>query len=154
VLLIDANGSQLGSMSLGQALSIAEQVGLDVVEVSPNSTPPVCKLMDFGKYKYQLKKKSRDSKKSQVVIKTKEVKLRPTTDEHDVNVKIGKIKELLKDGNRVKVGVFLKGREMMYTDRAFAMLDKLVKMLVDDAVVVEAPKHFGKTVYAVLAAKK
>ncbi len=153
-MLIDANGSQLGSMSLGQALSLAEQVGLDVVEVSPNSNPPVCKLMDFGKYKYQLKKKSRDSRKSQVVIKTKEVKLRPGTDDHDGNVKVEKVKELLKEGNRVKIGVFLKGREMMYTDRAFAMLDRLVKLLADDAVVVEAPKHFGKTVYAVVAAKK
>ncbi len=141
-------------MPLGQALAIAEQVGLDVVEVSPNSNPPVCKLMDFGKYKYQLKKKSRDSRKSQVIIKTKEVKLRPTTDEHDVNVKIEKIKAFLKDGNRVKIGIFLKGREMMYTDRAFAMLDRIVKMLAEDAVVVETPKHLGKTVYAVLSAKR
>jgi translation initiation factor IF-3 len=153
-LLIDANGSQLGNMSLGQALTIAEQVGLDVVEVSPNASPPVCKLMDFGKYKYQLKKKNKDSRKSQVVIKTKEVKMRPTTDEHDINVKMDKIKVFLKDGNRVKVGIFLKGREMMYTDRAFTMLDRIINMLTDNAVVVEAPKHFGKTVYAVLSAKK
>lgn len=141
-------------MSLSQALTIADQVGLDVVEVSPNATPPVCKLMDFGKYKYQLKKKNKDSRKSQIVIKTKEVKLRPTTDEHDVNVKMEKIKAFLLDGNRVKIGIFLKGREMMYTERAFAMLDRIVKMLADNAVVVEAPKHFGKTVYAVVSAKK
>ncbi len=141
-------------MSLSQALTLADQVGLDVVEVSPNATPPVCKLMDFGKYKYQLKKKNKDSRKSQIVIKTKEVKLRPTTDEHDVNVKMEKIKAFLLDGNRVKIGIFLKGREMMYTERAFAMLDRIVKMLADNAVVVEAPKHFGKTVYAVVSAKK
>lgn len=154
MLLIDANGSQVGNMPLSQALAIAEQVGLDLVEVSPNSNPPVCKLMDFGKYKYQLKKKSRDSKKSQTIIKTKEVKLRPTTDEHDVNVKVEKIKEFLNDGNRVKVGIFLKGREMMYTDRAFAMLDKLIKLLGDEAIIAEAPKHIGKTIFAVLAPKK
>lgn len=141
-------------MSLNQALVIAEQVGLDVVEVSPNSSPPVCKLMDFGKYKYQLKKKSRDSRKSQVIIKTKEVKMRPTTDEHDINFKIDKVKTFLKEGNRVKLGIFLKGREMMYADRAFTMLDRIVKMLAEDAVVVETPKHLGKTVYAVLSAKK
>ncbi|MCL5278050.1 MAG: translation initiation factor IF-3 [Deltaproteobacteria bacterium] len=153
-MLIDANGSQLGNMSLGQALTIAEQVGLDVVEVSPNSSPPVCKLMDFGKYKYQLKKKNKDSRKSQVIIKTKEVKLRPVTDEHDVNVKMEKIRAFLQDGNKVKIGIFLKGREMMYTERAFAMLDRLIKMLADTAVVLETPKHLGKTVYAVLSAKR
>ncbi len=141
-------------MPLGQALTIAEQVGLDVVEVSPNSFPPVCKLMDFGRYKYQLKKKNKDSRKSQVIIKTKEVKMRPVTDEHDVKVKMEKIRTFLQEGNKVKIGIFLKGREMMYKERAFAMLDRLIKMLEDSAVVLETPKHLGKTVYAVVSAKK
>lgn len=141
-------------MSLNQALVIGEQIGLDVVEVSPNSNPPVCKLMDFGKYKYQLNKKSKSSKKTQVIVRTKEVKLRPTTNSRDVEVKIEKVRSFLKKGNKVKVGIFLKGREMIYKDRAFTMLDKIIKMLEDEASVIELPKPIGRTVFAVLTAKK
>ncbi len=141
-------------MPLNQALVIGEQIGLDVVEVSPNSNPPVCKLMDFGKYKYQLNKKSKSSKKTQVIVRTKEVKLRPTTNSRDVDVKIEKVRSFLKKGNRVKVGIFLKGREMIYKDRAFIMLDKIIKMLDNEASVIELPKPIGRTVFAVLTAKK
>ncbi len=141
-------------MPLYQAISIAEQVGLDVVEVSPNSSPPVCRLMDFGKYKYQLKKKSKDSKKGQTVIKTKEIKLRPTTDEHDVKVKVDRIKSFLKDGYRIKIGIFLKGREMMYSERAFKMLNNIIGVLSEEAMVSETPKQMGKSIFAIVSPKR
>ncbi len=141
-------------MPLYQAISIAEQVGLDVVEVSPNSSPPVCRLMDFGKYKYQLKKKSKDSKKGQTVIKTKEIKLRPTTDEHDVKVKVDRIKNFLKDGYRIKIGIFLKGREMMYSERAFKMLNNIIGVLSEEAMVSEMPKQMGKSIFAIVSPKR
>lgn len=141
-------------MPLYQAISIAEQVGLDVVEVSPNSSPPVCRLMDFGKYKYQLKKKSKDSKKGQTVIKTKEIKLRPTTDEHDVKVKVDRIKNFLKDGYRIKIGIFLKGREMMYSERAFKMLNNIIGVLSEEAMVSETPKQMGKSIFAIVSPKR
>lgn len=135
-------------------MELAAAEGLDLVEVAPQANPPVCRIMDYGRYKYQLNKKSQEAKKKQTVIQVKEIKLRPKTDEHDLQTKIRHIKRFLAQKDKAKITVVLRGREVMYKDQAYQVLQKIEEALKDEAVVESAPKEEGKNVVMVLSPRK
>jgi translation initiation factor IF-3 len=153
VRVISADGEQLGILDTREAIKRAEEAGLDLVEVAPTAKPPVCRIMDFGKYKYELAKKANESKKHQSVIVVKEIKLRPRTDDHDVNFKTNNIKRFLEDGNKVKVTVMFRGREMAHTSHGRAVLDRIVTELQNDAAVESPPRMEGRNMTMLLVAK-
>lgn len=136
-----------------EALLKAKSMGLDVVEVSPNANPPVCRLVDYGKYKYQLKKKLQEVKKNQTVIHVKEVKLRPQTEEHDLSFKIRNVKRFLEEGDKAKVVVVFRGREMAYQDLGKQMLERVLSELGNTCVVEQHPKLEGRAMTMVVAPK-
>lgn len=138
VRLIDENGDQAGVVTIREALSRAEEVGLDLVEVSPDAKPPVCKLIDYGKFKYQQSKKAQEAKKKQVVIELKEVNLTPNTDKHDLQTKQNHIRRWVADRARVQVGVKFRGREMSHIDLGYKVIGELMRGL-EELVVQEAP---------------
>ncbi len=150
VRLIDDRGEQKGVVSTFDALRMARDIGLDLVEISPNSSPPVCKILDYGKYKYDIKKKAHEAKKKQTVIKVKEVKMRPATDDHDIEFKVNHIKRFLEEGDKVKVVVVFKGREMVYQDRGKAVLERILGEVKDKAKVEQTPNMEGKSMFMLL----
>lgn len=127
VRLIGPDGNQLGIKSTRDALEIARSEGLDLVEVAPTAKPPVCRIMDYGKYKYQEKKKQQEAKKKQAVIRVKEVKLRPKTEEHDLQFKLQHIKRFLEEKNKVKVTVRFRGREIVHSELGRRVLDRVIQ---------------------------
>ncbi|HAF50837.1 MAG TPA: translation initiation factor IF-3 [Thermosynergistes sp.] len=127
VLVIDDEGKKLGVMTVPEALRIAEERGLDLVEVAPLADPPVCRIMDYGKYKYKLQKRDKEARKKQKVQSLKEMKMRPKIDEHDYNFKTRKIREFLADGHRVRVSVFFRGREMSFLDKGRELLERVAR---------------------------
>lgn len=149
--VIGDDGSQLGIMSLNEALDLAAEQGLDLVEVSPNSRPPVCRIMDYGKYKYNQKKKQQSARRRQAGQQMKEVKLRPKTEEHDFQFKFKHIMRFLEDGNKAKVTVRFRGREMAHRDIGFEMLQRIIEEAGDMAVVASKPAMEGRLLYMVLA---
>jgi translation initiation factor IF-3 len=153
VRVIGSDGSQLGILPIKQALEIAREEGLDLVEVAPNAEPPVCKVMDYGKYKYQQSKRTQEAKKKQTVIQVKEVKLRPKTDEHDVQVKLSHIRRFLAQKDKAKVTVLFRGREIAYIDRGRMVLDRILQELQDEVVVELPPKMEGRNRVMILAPK-
>jgi len=153
VRVISSEGEQLGVMETRDAIRKAEEAGLDLVEVAPTAKPPVCRIMDFGKYKYEVAKKAHESRKHQTVILMKEVKLRPRTDEHDVHFKTNNIKRFLEDGNNVKVSVMFRGREMAHTEHGRAVLERIVADLQNEAVVEQQPRMEGRNMMLYLAPK-
>lgn len=153
VRLIDQNGQQVGVIPTHQALSVSEASGLDLVEVSPNTFPPVCKIMDYGKYKYQQTKKLQEAKKKASTFTVKEIKVRPKTGDHDLNTKIGHIKRFLENRDKVKVTVLFKGREIAFADRGRQMLSRIQEATEEFAVVEQYPKFEGRTMMMVLAPK-
>jgi len=140
-------------MAVRDAIKQAEDAGLDLVEVAPTANPPVCRIMDFGKYKYELNKKAHESKKHQTVIVVKEIKLRPRTDDHDVEFKTNNIKRFLEEGHKVKVSVMFRGREMAHTAHGRALLDRILASLQNDAIVEQPPRMEGKNMMLLLGAK-
>ncbi len=152
--LIGTDGKQLGVVPIDKAIELAVAEGLDLVEVAPQVDPPVCKIMDYGRYKYQLSKKTQEAKKKQTVIQVKEIKIRPKTDEHDFQTKIRHIKRFLGQKDKAKVTVVLKGREVMYKEQGYQVLERIGEVLRDDAVVEQSPKEEGKNIVMVLAPKK
>ena len=138
--VVASDGAQLGIMDLREAVRKAEDIGLDLVEVAPTAVPPVCRIMDFGKYKYELSKKANEAKKHQSMILVKEVKLRPRTDVHDVQFKMKNIIRFLDEGNKVKVTIMFRGREMAHQELGRKLLDRLVKDLEAVAVVEQMIK--------------
>lgn len=151
--VINADGEQLGVMDTREAVKKAEELGLDLVEVAPTAKPPVCRIMDFGKYKYELNKKANESKKHQTVITVKEVKLRPRTDEHDVQFKTNNIKRFLEDGNKVKVSIMFRGREMARTVQGRAILERITKDLEGVAAIEQPPRMEGNNMTMLLGQK-
>lgn len=151
IRVIDAEGNQLGVMATKDALESAERSGLDLVEVSPTAVPPVCRIMDYGKYKYQLSKKSKDAKKKQTVIHLKEIKLRGKTEEHDYQFKVRNIKRFLAEGDKVKVTIVFKGREITHTDLGMGMLNRVAAELKEVAVIETQPKLEGRTMLMVVS---
>ena len=151
VLLIDAEGEKRGVMKIEDALDLAAAAGMDLVEVSPNADTPVCKVLDYGKYKYQAQKKANEAKKKQKVIEVKEIKLRPGIDTHDYDVKMRAMKRFFDDGDKVKVTMRFRGREMAHTELGFDLLQK-VKTDTDEFAKVEyEPKMEGRQMIMILS---
>jgi len=151
VRLIDHEGNQIGVVPTHQALQMAREVNLDLVEISPNSSPPVCKILDYGKFKYEKKKKEHEAKKKQVVVKVKEVQLRPNTEEHDLNYKFKNIRTFLEEGDKAKITIMFRGREIAYVDQGYKMMSQLVEMVKDIAYAESPAKLEGKKLIMVLA---
>lgn len=154
VRLIDNENMQLGIVKLQQAIDLAREKGLDLVEIAPTANPPVAKIMDYGKYLYQVKKKQHDAKKKQKVIQVKEVKFRPRTDTHDYEFKKNHIVRFLEQGNRVKCGVFFRGREMSHPEMGYDLLARLCLDLQSRAEIQQAPEMEGRLLVMHLSPKK
>ncbi len=154
VRLIDENGEQVGVIPIGQAIEMARTKNLDVVEVSPNSRPPVCRIMDFGKFKYEKKKKVQKSKKKQHQIKLKEIRIGPKIDSHDLDTKIKNARKFLDEGAKVQFNVFFKGREIMYKDLGMQHALTAIKALEDTAKVEKEPRLEGFKINMILIPKK
>jgi len=153
VRVISQDGTQLGIMPIEQALQMAYSQNLDLVEVAPEARPPVCRIMDYGKYRYEQSKKAREARKKQTIIELKEIKLRPKTEEHDFQFKARHAERFLKEGNKAKVTMMFRGREMIRMDRGKALLNRFVETLKDVAVVEQAPKIEGRNMTMILAPK-
>jgi translation initiation factor IF-3 len=151
VRVIDPDGKQLGIMPLDEALNSALEMDLDLVEVATKSDPPVCRIMDYGKFKYQQSKKSQESRKKQVVIHLKEIKLRPKTDEHDFQFKVRHMERFLKEGNKVKVSMIFRGREIMHPDIGEKILQRVIEFTKELGIVEQAPKKEGRALNMILA---
>ena len=152
--VIDPDNEQLGILELEEAMAKADDLGLDLVEVSPNSDPPVCRIMDYGQYKYQQSKRQHEAKKNQKIIHLKEIKLRPKTEEHDFQFKLRHAIEFLEHGDKVKVSVFFRGREMAHQDLGHKLLEKFTLQSDETAMVEVPPKMEGRSLSMVLAPKK
>lgn len=153
VRVIDPDGNQIGIVPTYKALATAGDFGLDLVEISPNANPPVCKIMDYGRYKYELTKKQQEAKKKQSTFQVKEIKVRPKTGEHDLQVKMGHIKRFLDKKNKVKVTVLFRGREITLSDRGRELLQSIAEEMDEFASVEQMPKFEGRTMIMVLAPK-
>lgn len=148
--MVDVDGSQLGVMTPYDAMLRAQDRGLDLVEVAPNANPPVCRIMDYGKYKYELKKKAAASKQKAHAAILKEVKLRPRTDEHDLDFKLKNARRFLIEGDKVKVTLMFRGREIVHTELGREQLDKVKEMLADIAAVENPPRMEGRFLSMIL----
>lgn len=151
VRLIDEEGRQVGVISTSEALMMAEERGLDLVEVAPNADPPVCRLMDYGKFLYEQNKKAREARKNQKTIEVKEVQIRPSTDEHDVEVKSNRAREFLSDGHKVKFNMRFRGRQLAHMDIGVRMLEDIAERLRDVGIVEVRPTPEGRSITMVLA---
>jgi translation initiation factor IF-3 len=149
--VVGPNGDQLGVLPIDQALARAQAEGMDLVEISPMAKPPVCKIMDYGRFKYLEKKKQNEAKKKQVVVQLKEVKLRPRTEEHDYDVKVRKIREFLAEANKARVTVTFRGREMSHRELGQKVLQKVIEEMKDVAVIESAPRMEGRQMFMILA---
>lgn len=148
-----ANSEQLGILQLSEALAMAESQQLDLVEVSPTAVPPVCRIMDYGKFKYQQSKKLQEAKKKQSHVLVKEVKLRPKTDEHDLQFKIKHVRRFLEEGNKAKITLVFRGREITHMELGVKVLERVSSELEDIAVVEFKPKMEGRNMYMIVAPK-
>ena len=151
--MINSEGEQVGIIPIKEALAAAAEAGLDLVEVSPNANPPVCKIMDYGRYRYEQTKKKHEAKKKQSTFQLKEIKVRPKTGEHDLQVKIGHIKKFIGKKDKVKVSVIFRGREITLSELGRAVLQKIVDETEEIAIVEQEPKFEGRILVMVLAPK-
>ena len=154
VRLIDSDGTMLGIMSSRDAQKIADEKKLDLVKISPNANPPVCKILDYGKYRYELQKREKEAKKKQRVIEVKEVRMSPNIDTNDLNTKVNAAKKFLEKGDRVKVTLRFRGREMAHMNQSRYILDDFAEALSEIAVVEKAPKVEGRSMTMFLAQKR
>lgn len=154
VRLIGADGEQLGVMPAREAQKIADEAGLDLVKIAPNAQPPVCKVIDYGKYRYELARKEKDAKKKQKVVEIKEIRLSPNIDTNDLNTKMNAARKFLTKGNKVKMTLRFRGREMAHMNQSKHILDDIAEALADVAIVEKAPKVEGRSIGMVLAEKR
>ncbi len=154
VRVVDENGRQIGIMSLREALALARERDLDLVEVAPQADPPVCRIIDYGKYLYEQKKKAQEAKKRQTIITVKEIKLRPATDDHDYEFKMRNAQRILNEGDKVKAIVHFRGREIVHKDLGEQILQRLIADLSPVAIVESPPRLEGNNLVAVFAPKK
>ena len=154
VRLIGQDGEQLGIMSARDAMKLAREADLDLVKIAPTAKPPVCKIIDYGKYRYELARKEKEAKKKQKVIEIKDVRLTPTIDENDLNTKMNNARKFLEKGNKVKVTLRFRGREMAHVQQSKHILDDFAKMLEDVAVVEKAAKLEGRNMSMVLTERR
>jgi len=153
VRLIDVDGKQLGILPTRKALEISEEKRLDLVKVAPTANPPVCRIMDYGKYKYEIAKKEKEAKKNQRIINVKEIRLTPNIEDHDLNVKARRAIEFLKAGDKVKVSVRFRGREMGHTEIGYEVLNNFSKLIEEVGTVEKAPKLEGRNMTMHLSPK-
>jgi translation initiation factor IF-3 len=153
VRVVADDGEQLGVMTAREAMEIAEQKGLDLVKVSPNADPPVCKIMDYGKFRFEQAKKQREAKKNQKIIELKEMRLSATIDKHDLEVKAKNVNKFLKDGDKVKVSIRFKGRQMAHTEQGMTVMDEFFAMVQENAAVEKQAKIEGRNMFMILAPK-
>lgn len=144
----------MGIMPLKEALDLAVKAGLDLVEISPTASPPVCRIMDYGKFRYQQSKKIQDARKSQTTIQIKEIRLRPKTEEHDLEVKVRHIKKFLQQNDKVKITMMFRGREISYADLGKKVMEKLRDALMDVGVIETHPRLEGRSMIMVIVPKK
>ncbi len=144
----------MGIMPLKEALDLAAKAGLDLVEISPTASPPVCRIMDYGKFRYQQSKKIQDARKSQTIIQIKEIRLRPKTEEHDLEVKVRHIKKFLQQNDKVKITMMFRGREISYADLGKKVMEKLRDALMDVGVIETHPRLEGRSMIMVIVPKK
>ena len=154
IRLIGESGEQLGIMSSREALKLAEEAGLDLVKIAPTAKPPVCKIVDYGKYRYELARKEKDAKRKHKVIEVKEIRMSPNIDTNDLNTKVGAARKFLEKGNRVKVTLRFRGREMAHMSTSKHILDDFAQMLSDIAVVEKMPKVEGRSMIMFLTVKR
>ena len=148
------DGSQLGVMSVKEAMKMAEEAGLDLVKIAPTAKPPVCKIVDYGKYRYELARKEKEAKKKQRIIEIKEIRMSPNIDTNDMNTKVTAAKKFITKGNKVKVTLRFRGREMAHMQASRHILEDFAQMLSDVAVVEKAPKVEGRTMTMFLTEKR
>ncbi|MBO6518655.1 MAG: translation initiation factor IF-3 [Rhodospirillales bacterium] len=153
VRVVDADGEMVGVIGLQEAIDMAAEVGLDLVEVSPNAEPPVCKILDYGKYKYEAQKKANEARKKQKVIEVKEIKMRPGIDDHDYEVKMKAVRRFLDDGDKVKMTIRFRGREMAHQDLGLKVLERVRDELDEVAKVEQHPRPEGRLMTMVIAPK-
>jgi translation initiation factor IF-3 len=153
VRVIDPEGKQLGILAVREAIRIAEERGLDLVEVAPNSQPPVCRIMNYGKYKYQQSKRTQEARKHQTVIRIKEVKVRPRTEEHDFQFKLRHVKRFLDEGNKVKISILFRGREIAHPEFGKELLNRFVEGVKDMMVIEQSPRLEGRNMVMIMAPK-
>jgi translation initiation factor IF-3 len=153
VRLIAADGSQVGIVTLKEALEYAAEATLDLVEVAPQANPPVCRVMDYGKYKYEQAKKQQEARRRATTIQVKEVKIRPKIETHDMEFKLKNVRRFLADNDKAKITMIFRGREMAHQDRGYAILQKIAEQLADVAVVEQPPKQEGRTLSMIVAPK-
>ena len=151
VQLIDSNGDNKGVVDTQTALGMAEAAGLDLVEISPNSNPPVCKILDFGKYKFQEQKKKNEARKRQKVVEIKEIKLRPMIDDHDYDVKMRSMKRFFEEGDKVKITLRFRGREMAHQELGYKLLDRVKTDTGSFAKIESEPRFEGRQMVMLLA---
>ena len=151
VQLIDATGHNHGPTPIQAALEMAQTAGLDLVEIAPNSTPPVCKILDYGKYKFQAQKKAAEARKKQKIVEIKEIKLRPMIDDHDYDVKMRSIQRFFEEGDKVKVTLRFRGREMAHQELGYKLLDRVKDDTAKVAKIEQEPRFEGRQVVMVLA---
>ncbi len=154
VRVIGEDGQQLGIMSAKEAMKLAQEAELDLVKIAPTAKPPVCKIIDYGKYRYELARKEKEARKKQKVVELKEVRLSPNIDSNDLNTKINAARKFISKGNKVKITLRFRGREMAHMQSSRHILDDIVKELEEVAVVEKAPKVEGRAISMVLAERK
>ena len=154
IRLIGSNGEQLCIMSAREAMKLAEEAELDLVKIAPNAKPPVCKIIDYGKYRYELARKEKEAKKKQKTVEVKEIRLSPNIDTNDLNTKVNAAKKFLSKGNKVKITLRFRGREMAHIAQSKHILDDFAKEVEDMAGVEKAPKQEGRSISMVLAEKR
>ncbi len=154
VRVIGANNEQLGIMSTEEARKLAEEAGVDLVKIAPNATPPVCRIIDYGKFRYEQARKEKEARKKQKVIEIKEIRMSPKIDTNDLNTKIGAARKFLSKGDRVKVTLRFRGREMAHMNNSKYILDDFAEALADIAVVEKAPKVEGRSLTMFLTEKR
>ena len=153
IRLIDQKGDMLGVVSVAEALKLAEQAGLDLVEISPGAAPPVCKILDYGKYRYEAQKKAHDARKKQKVIQIKEIKLRPTIDKHDLEIKLRNVIGFLAEGDKVRITLRFRGREMDHQDIGHQVLARVQESLKEHAKIEQSPRTEGKQIVMMVGPK-
>ncbi|MBQ1801582.1 translation initiation factor IF-3 [Lachnobacterium bovis] len=154
VRVVGADGEQIGVMSAREAQKIADEAGLDLVKIAPNAKPPVCKVIDYGKYRYELARKEKDAKKKQKTVEVKEIRISPNIEANDLNTKMNAAKKFLTKGNKVKVTLRFRGREMAHMNNSKHILDDFAEQLSEIAVVEKAPKVEGRSISMVLSEKR
>ena len=153
VRVVSDGGEQLGVMSAREAQDIADEKGLDLVKVSPNAKPPVCKIMDYGKFRFEQSKKMKEARKNQKIITLKEMRLSATIDTHDLEVKAKIVNKFLKAGDKVKISIRFKGRQMAHTEKGLQVMDKFYEMVEENAAIEKRAKLEGRNMYMILASK-